>query len=29
MFPDYRRKRRKRLEVKAYEEKLEESSVTG
>ena len=29
MFPDYRRKRHKRPEVKAYEEKVEESSVTG
>ena len=29
MFPDYRRKRHKRPEVKVYEEKVEESSVTG
>ena len=29
LFPDYRRQRRKRPEVKEYEEKLEESSMTG
>ena len=29
MFPDYRRQRLKRPEVKEHEEKVEESSVTG